>query len=61
MFVVKQCTCGSTEFEYENDDDVLRCVECGRLARFVNIPDNEEKDKWNTINAIMQTKGEIGL
>ena len=45
MFVVKQCTCGSTEFEYENDDDVLRCVECGRLARFVNILDNEEKDK----------------
>ena len=57
MFVVKQCTCGSTEFEYENDDDVLRCAECGRLARFEYIPDNEEKEKWNTINAIMQTKG----
>ena len=44
MFVVKQCTCGSLEFEYENDDDVLRCAECGKLARFVNIPDNEEKE-----------------
>ena len=41
MFVVKQCTCGSTEFEYENDDDVLRCAECDKLASFEYIPDNE--------------------
>ena len=45
MFVLKQCKCGSTDFEYENDDDVLRCVECGRLARFVNIPDEEEENE----------------
>jgi hypothetical protein len=45
MFVVKQCTCGSTNFEFEYDDDVLRCAECGRLARFENIPDNEEKEE----------------
>ena len=58
---MKQCTCGSTEFEHENDDDVLRCAECGKLARFEYIPDNEEKEKWNTIKATMQTKGERGL
>lgn len=41
MFVLKQCTCGSTDFDYE--DDTLRCMECGKLARFEYIPDNEEK------------------
>lgn len=44
MFVVKQCTCGSTYFDRESDDDTLRCAECGRLARFVYIPDDEEKE-----------------
>ena len=43
MFVVKQCTCGSTDFEYENDDDVLRCAECFRLARIKYIPEKEER------------------
>lgn len=43
MIVLKRCTCGSTYFDKESDDDTLRCAECGKLAEFVNIPDDEEK------------------
>lgn len=42
MWVIKQCTCGSTEFEI--DDDTTRCAECGRLARFTRIKESEDKD-----------------
>lgn len=42
MWVIKQCTCGSTEFE--TDDDTTRCTECGRLARFTRIKESEDKD-----------------
>lgn len=43
MLVAKQCICGSTQFEYEPDDDVLRCSECCRLARLILINDYEWK------------------
>ena len=43
MFVLKQCKCGSTDFEYE--DDTLRCMECCRLAEFEYIPDEEEENE----------------
>ena len=45
MFIVKKCECGSTEFEKESDDNVLRCAKCFRLARIVNIPDNDSKSE----------------
>ena len=44
MLAVKQCECGSTEFEKEIDDDVLRCAKCNRLARFTNVKTTEEND-----------------
>ena len=43
MFVVRQCECGCTRFEREPDDDVLRCEECGSLARYVYINDETAK------------------
>jgi hypothetical protein len=44
MFVVKQCECGSTDFEKEVDDNVLRCAECFRLAKIVwQEPENKKE------------------
>lgn len=47
MLVLRKCECGSTRFEREPDDDVLRCAECWSLARFAYIPDepNDEEDE----------------
>lgn len=45
MWVVKQCTCGSNEFE--TDDDTTRCAECGRLAHFAYIPEKKESEERN--------------
>lgn len=45
MLVIKQCTCGSTEFE--TDDDTTRCAECGRLADLAYIPEKKESEKEN--------------
>lgn len=44
MLVLKQCTCGSREFEQEPDDCVLRCAECGSLAMFEFIKDSEDEE-----------------
>ena len=43
MFIVKKCECGSTDFEKESDDNVLRCAKCFRLARIKYIPEKEER------------------
>lgn len=33
MFYIKQCKCGSLDFETEIDDEqTTRCANCGRLA-----------------------------
>lgn len=48
MLVAKQCVCGSTEFEREPNDDVLRCSECCRLARLILVNEFENrKDNTN--------------
>ena len=52
MLAVKQCVCGSTEFEKEIDDDVLRCAECNRLARFTYVK-TEEKGNGSETTAEM--------
>lgn len=44
MLAVKQCVCGSTEFEKEIDDDVLRCAECNRLAKFIYVKTEENNN-----------------
>ena len=44
MFFVKPCMCGSTEFERESDDDVLRCSHCFSLAVF-GYKNNEKKSE----------------
>ena len=40
MFTIKRCPCGCGRFEKESDDDVLRCEECGSLARIVWVDTN---------------------
>ncbi len=47
MFFIRQCKCGSTEFERESDDDVLRCANCCSLAQFgyKNTSENNDKEK----------------
>lgn len=42
MWVIKQCKCGSTNFT--NDDNTLRCEDCGRLADFTYIKENEDEN-----------------
>lgn len=49
MLLAKQCICGSTEFEKEPDDNVLRCAECCRLARLVLVNEFEEKRKIKNV------------
>ena len=41
MWILKQCTCGSKEFEHEPDDDVIVCAECGCKARYEFIKESE--------------------
>lgn len=53
MLTVKQCVCGSTEFEKEIDDDVLRCAECNKLARFTCVKTTEEKGNGSETTAEM--------
>ena len=43
MFVIRQCDCGCKYFEREPDDDVLRCEECGSLAKFTYINEDTAK------------------
>lgn len=47
MLVLRKCECGSTRFEREPDDDVLRCAECCSRAEYAYIPDktDDEEDK----------------
>ena len=47
MLLIKQCRCGSTEFEKEPDDDVVRCSECCRVARLIltNEFENRKENK----------------
>jgi hypothetical protein len=42
MFSIRQCKCGSTEFEQEPDDCVLRCAKCWSLAGFSFIKEESE-------------------
>jgi uncharacterized Zn finger protein (UPF0148 family) len=39
MWVLKQCVCGSTEFE--DDGEVILCAECGKRADFKFIKQSE--------------------
>lgn len=43
MFSIEKCPCGCSRFEKEPDDDVLRCEECGSLARIVWVDTDNEK------------------
>lgn len=43
MFYIKQCKCGS--FEFDLIDDTLRCAVCERLVIFQHRPDKEIKEE----------------
>jgi hypothetical protein len=43
MWVLKQCSCGSTDFY--DDCGTMRCVECDSVADLAYIPEKKESEE----------------